>query len=105
MAVNGSYSQKNVSLSFIEAIIYRGPQPTYITRISRAALKKELPKDFKLYEVTNGGKSVKIKGEGPYSKGRLFDIVRQAMLKRIKKRYSKLRTEVQAPLTIPTDFS
>lgn len=101
MATNVNYLQKNVSL---EAVLYTGSQSTYVTRIIEAALRKALGKDFKSYEVTNGGNTVKLTGEGPYSKSKLFNIVRQAMLKRIKKRYSKFRTEVKSPLTITIDY-
>jgi len=102
MTTSVSYFQRNVN---VDAILYKGSQTTYVSRIVRAALKKVLGRDFNNYEITNGDDTVRIKGEGPYSKSKLFDIVRQAMLKRIKKPYSKFRTEVKSPVKIETDLN
>ena len=98
MLENKKNSQNPVSLKIT---LYSGQHTSYVSRVVRTALRRVLGRDMEGYEVTDGNGTVKLTGEGPYTKNKLFEIAKQAILGRINpksKRPTKLQSEVKSPL-------
>ena len=86
----------------VDIPFYVGPESKYGIRVVRTALEKELGSLEGYQFVSFGNDAVKFIGEGPYSKSRLFGIIKKAILERIQKKYSKYRSLVKGKLHIAT---
>ncbi len=79
----------------VDIPFYVGSESKYGTRVVRTALRKELEGNLESYQFVPGKNgAVRLVGEGPYSKSKLFGIIKQAILERIQKKHSKYRSLV-----------
>lgn len=98
MIGNGDNLQRN---THVDIPLYTGPEAGYVKDLVTVALQNELNENHTGYRVTNGENTVRLIGEGPYSKNRLFLIAKQAILQDINseegKKDSPLRPSLERP--------
>jgi hypothetical protein len=98
MLANRSYSQR------LETIhVYSGLHAEYVTRLLKKYLRKAGigNKDCKVLCENDG---VKLEVKQPY-KNRAFTLAKDAILGKIRKKRTKLRSEVRSSLYIPCNYS
>jgi hypothetical protein len=82
----------------VDIPFYVGTEPKYGTHVVRTALEKKLG-SLEGYQFVPGESGyMKFIGEGPYSKARLFGAIKQSILERVRKKYSKFRSLVSDKL-------